>query len=132
MYFWTSAFSTFILWGITCQIAFDNPVEVFLKRTLAQARQETIIETEAIERKTELLDLMNGTVLTNNLLLGEIKDLIFNIRAEAKEITPIKKSMDTVEAHVAHLKRELKRLEEMKYLKNIQATKPLSESLLEE
>ena len=132
IYFCTSALSTFILWGVTCQVAFDNPIEVFLKRTLSQAKHETISESEAIEKKGELLDLMNETVLSNNLLLGEMKDLIFNIRAEVKEISHIKNCADTIKAEMAHLKKELRRLEEMKYLKNVQAAGLVDKSLLEE
>jgi hypothetical protein len=36
-YFWISAFTSLILWRITCTIAFENPVETFLNKKPSDA-----------------------------------------------------------------------------------------------
>lgn len=38
-YFWISLFSAFTLWGLTCAIAFENPVETFLNKILSDAKK---------------------------------------------------------------------------------------------
>jgi len=65
-----SAITTFILWGITCAIAFENPVETFLNKILSDARKQGAVEAQVLDEKSELLDAMNETVEMNNTLLA--------------------------------------------------------------
>jgi hypothetical protein len=51
-YFWVSAAATFILWGITCAIAFANPVETFLNKILSDAKRQGAVETQLLEDKS--------------------------------------------------------------------------------
>jgi len=111
-YFWVSAGSALILWGITCAIAFDNPVETFLNKILSEAKQQTSIETQTIEDKSEILDLMYETMESDNETLSQIKDLIFNVRADVREIEPLKENVEKLRTEMTSLKRELKKLEE--------------------
>jgi hypothetical protein len=119
VYFFASALTTLILWGITCIIAFDNPVELFLSKMLSEAKEENNLEVQTVEKKSELLDLMNETVLADSLLLGEIKDLTYNIRADVKEIGTLKENIERIKTEINCLKREIKKFEEIKYLKNV-------------
>jgi hypothetical protein len=120
LYLAASASATFFLWGITCNVAFDSPVESFLNKLLSDAKRESAVEVQAVEKKSELLDLMNEAVLTNGQLLAETKDLVCNIRAEVKEIRPLRESIERIRFEVSFLKKEIKKFEEMKYLKNVQ------------
>ncbi len=112
IYFLIGATATFILWGITCAIAFQSPVEAFLNRVLSDAKKQRIMESQLLEQKSELLDAMNETVETNNEILSHVKDVIYNIRAEVKEIQPLKESLEKIKAELSHLKREIKSFEE--------------------
>jgi len=115
-YFIISAAATLILWGITCAIAFENPVETFLNKILSDAKQQSVVETQILEQKSELLDAMNETVEMNNAILAQVKDMIYNIRTEVKEIQPLKEAMEKVRGEIGYLKRELKNFEEkLKY-----------------
>ncbi|MDH7564674.1 MAG: hypothetical protein QHH24_07360 [Candidatus Bathyarchaeota archaeon] len=87
-YFWITAAATLIFWGITCTIAFDNPVETFLNKILSDAKQQTAVETQLLENKSELLDMMFETIEADNKILSQVKDLMCNVRADAKEIQP--------------------------------------------
>jgi len=118
IYFLISATTTFILWGITCAIAFQNPVEAFLNKVLSDAKKQSMVESQLLERKSELLDAMNETVEMNNEILSHVKDVIYNIRAEVKEIQPLKEGLEKIKAELSHLKREIKSFEEeLKYPK---------------
>lgn len=112
-YLWISAISTFILWGITCAIAFESPVETFLNRILSEAKQQSTAETQILEEKSELLDIMNETMDANNEVLAQVRDIVYNIRAEVKEIEPLKDSIEKIKTEVGSLRKELKKLEEM-------------------
>lgn len=111
-YLWISAASTFILWGITCVIAFENPVETFLNKILSEAKSQSAVETQLVEDKSEILDIMNETIDANNETLAQIKDIVYNIRAEAKEIEPLKEVVEKIKTEMGSLRKEVKRLEE--------------------
>lgn len=116
IYFLAAAASTIIFWGITCAIAFDNPMEAFLNKILSDAKKQSAVETQLLEEKSEILDAMNETIEINNEILSQIKDVIYNIRAEIKEIKPLNESVEKIKAELSHLKRELKNFEEkLKY-----------------
>jgi hypothetical protein len=77
IYFLTTAASTLILWGITCAIAFENPVEAFLNKILSDAKKQSAVETQLLEEKSEILDAINETVEMNNEILAHIRDLMY-------------------------------------------------------
>jgi len=111
-YFWVSAITTFILWGITCAIAFENPVETFLNKILSDARKQGAVETQVLDEKSELLDAMNETVEMNNTLLAQIKDMTYNMRTEVKEIQPLTENVEKLKTELSRLKRGFKKFEE--------------------
>jgi ribosomal protein L32 len=112
IYFLTTAASTLILWGITCAIAFENPVEAFLNKILSDAKKQSAVETQLLEEKSEILDAMNETVELNNQILAQVRDLIYNVRTEVKEIGPLKEVVEKIKGELGSLKREIKRIEE--------------------
>jgi hypothetical protein len=59
IYFLGSALATFFLWGITCAIVFENPIEAFLNKILLDAKKQSVVETQLLDQKSELLDVMN-------------------------------------------------------------------------
>jgi DNA repair exonuclease SbcCD ATPase subunit len=111
-YFLGSAIATFILWGITCAIAFENPVEAFLNKILSDAKKQTAVETQLLDEKSELLDAMNETVEMNNMLLAQVKDIIYNVRTEVKEIQPLKESVGKLKTELSRLNREINKFQE--------------------
>ena len=112
MYFWLGATTAFILWGITCAVAFENPVETFLNKILSDAKQQSAVETQLLEDKSEVLDAMYDTIESDNEILAQVKDLMCNVRADVKEIQPMRESMDKLKAEMSNLKKEVKKVEE--------------------
>jgi hypothetical protein len=111
-YFYISASIAAILWGVTCIIAFDNPVETFLNKVLSDAKQQTSNEEQAIEKSGEIFDLMYETLESDSETLSQVKDLIRNVRAEVKDISPIKESIEKTNADMNKIKKQLITLEE--------------------
>jgi len=111
-YFLGSAAATFVLWGVTCAIAFENPVETFLNKILSDAKKQSTVETQLLQDKSEVLDAMNETVQSNAEVLGQVRDLMYNVRTEVKEIQPVKDNVEKIKNELSHLKREITKLEE--------------------
>ena len=112
IYFYAAAASTALMWAITCLIAFDNPVETFLNKVLSEAKTQTATEAQVLESKSELFDLMYETIESDSTTLAQVKDLMRNIRAEVKDIQPIKETIEKTHTELNSLKKELKALEE--------------------
>jgi len=112
VYLYISAASTVILWGITCLIAFDNPVEAFLNKVLLDAKKQTATETQILESKSEIFDLMYETIESDSETLAYVKDLMRNVRAEVKDIQPLKTVIEKTRTELCSLKKHIKTLEE--------------------
>ncbi|MGD8566116.1 MAG: hypothetical protein PVF96_07185 [Candidatus Bathyarchaeota archaeon] len=110
-YFWITVIITFIFWGITCNIAFENPVEVFLNKILSDAKQQTALETQIMDQKGELLDTMNETVEMNHTLLAKITDMTQNVRTEVKEIQPLRETMVKLKTELSGLRVKVTKIE---------------------
>ena len=119
VYLYISAASTVILWGITCAVAFDNPVEVFLNKILSDAKKQTATETQLIENKSKLFDAMYETIESDSEMLAQVKDLMRNVRVEVKDIQPIKETTEKMRIELGSLKKQIKTLEERLPFTNI-------------
>jgi ribosomal protein L32 len=118
-YFWISATVTFVLWGLTCALAFENPVDAFLNKILSEAKSETTVEAQLVEEKGEILDVMNETIESDNQILAQVKDMVYNVRTDVKEIQPLKESTEKLRAELSLLKKEIKRIEEKVQFPNV-------------
>lgn len=118
-YLVASALAAIIFWGITCATAFENPVETFLNKMLSDAKQQTAVESQLLEDKSEVLDAMYDTIASDNEILSQVKDLMCNVRADVKEIAPMKESIDKMKTELSGLKRELRKIEEKATIPNL-------------
>jgi hypothetical protein len=112
LYFWASAISVLILWGVTCAVAFENPVETFLNKVFSDVKGQNTVEAQALESRSEMLDAIYETIETDQGLLGEVKDLMYNVRADVREIQPVKESIEKMKTEVASLRRDVKKIQE--------------------
>jgi len=111
-YLFASASATLTFWGITCAVTFDNPVEAFLNKILSDARTQTAVESQLIEQKSEILDVMSDTIESNSGILAQVADTVHNVRTEVKEIQPIKETVEKIKTDLNSLRKDVKRLEE--------------------
>ncbi len=127
-YLVVTALSTLAFWGITCAIAFDNPVEQFLKRTLSDAKRQSTVEAQTVSEKSDVLDAMYETIEASNQTLAQVVDIVYNVRTEVKGIQPLTLTVENIKAELGNLKKEVRRIEEKGKLPLLCATcgKPLS------
>ena len=118
-YFWISAATTLILWGITCAIIFENPVETFLNKILSDAKKQGAVETQLLEDKSEVLDKMYETIEEDNQTLAQVKDLMCNVRIDVKDIQPLKENIEKIKTEMTSLKKEIKNIKEQTQFPNI-------------
>jgi rRNA maturation endonuclease Nob1 len=111
-YFWLSTTASLVLWCITCAIAFENPVDTFLNKILSDAKTQGAVESQLLEGKSEILDAMFETIESSNGTLAQVKDLVCNVRTDAKEIQPLKESIEKMKAELSSLKKEIRKIEE--------------------
>ncbi len=112
VYFWASAAASLIFWGVTCLIAFENPVETFLNKVLSDAKAQSAVENQLLERKSEVLDAMYETLESSGGTLAQVKDMLCNVRVDVKDIQPLKDSVEKMKTELASLKREIKKMDE--------------------
>lgn len=118
-YLWISMATVAIFWGITCVIAFENPVETFLNKILSDAKTQGAVETQLLESKSEVLDAMFETIESSNETLQHIQDMVCNVRTEAKEIQPLKDTLEKMKMELSNIKKEIRRLDEKTKLTDI-------------
>jgi len=128
LYLLVTALSTLVFWGLTCTMAFDSPVEQFLKRVLSDAKNQCAVEGQTVKEKSEILDAMYETLEASQQTLSQVVDIVYNVRTEVKGIQPLSMAVENIEAEMGKLKKEVRRIEEKGKLPLLCATcgKPVS------
>jgi len=93
-YFLASLVATFILFGVTCAIAFHNPVEALIEKTLAEAELEENASDKTLESEASVLEMINDTLTSNSTVLQTVKENVNTIRYE---ISNLKTRIDKLE-----------------------------------
>jgi len=83
-YFYLTAATTAFLWGITCLVAFHNPVEVYLNKNKANEAE--------FQLQGDLIDRMCDTIESDHHTLSQLKDMMRNVQAEVKEMQTAKQT----------------------------------------
>jgi len=93
-YFVGSLVSTFILFGITCAVAFRNPIEDLINKTLAEVESEENPGDHALESKASVLEMISDTLTSNSVVLQSVKDDVNTVRYE---VSSVKSRLDNLE-----------------------------------
>ena len=112
MYLAAAASLTLLLWGITCAVAFDSPVEQFLNKILTDAKKQSALEAQTVTEKTEVLDAIYETIESTSQTLSQVVDVVHNVRAEVKGIQPLTATVENVKSELNNLKKEVKKIQE--------------------
>ena len=95
-YFYISAITTVVLWGVTCLVAFQSPIEHYLI-------QREMTETQ-LQDKSELLDRICETVESDHQTLAQLTDLIHKMQKGIKDEQTPKPMTLTPQKETANLK----------------------------
>jgi len=100
-YLWITLILTFVLFGITCVIAFHDPIEIWLNKILSNVEVEENPTDHTIESSLCTLEMMNSTLTSNSQTLHAVKD---NMGA-------LKTNLGQLVARLEKLETDFKRLE---------------------
>lgn len=110
-YFWGSLGSVCVLWGLTCLVALRSPLDMLLCKVFKDAQLENEEEVSFLSAKGNFLEMMNDSLINNTVELGNVKDLLFNVRAEVLNLRGLQDVVGGLKSDVVHLKTSLKKLE---------------------
>ena len=99
-YFWASITSAFILFGITCAVAFHNPIEALINKTLAEVELEENPSDRTLESKASVLEMISDTLTSNSVVLQSVKD---DVKVVRYEMSNLKTRLDTLEKDLTKL-----------------------------
>ena len=103
---------TIAIWGITCKVAVETPVERFLDTMLSDAKKQSEIECEMVEDNRSVLDMMCETITENNKVLAQTRDITYNVRSELVNLRTLPEETERLSTEIEELKKELKNLKE--------------------
>jgi len=99
-YFLASLVFTFILSGITCAVAFHNPIEALINKTLAEVELEENPSDHALESKASVLEMISDTLTSNSVVLQSVKD---DVNAVRYDMSNLKTRLDRLEKDLTKL-----------------------------
>jgi len=99
-YFWASLISSFILFGITCAVAFHNPIEALINKTLAEVESEENPSDHTLESKASVLEMISDTLTSNSVVLQSVKD---DVNAVRYDMSNLKTRLDKLEKDLTKL-----------------------------
>jgi rubrerythrin len=111
-YLLASTALTIAMWGITCKVAVETPVERFLNTMLSDAKMQSELECEIVDDNRSVLDMMCETMTENNKVLAQTRDVTFNVRSELVNLRSLPEETERLSKEVEGLKKELKKLKE--------------------
>jgi uncharacterized protein (UPF0212 family) len=85
-YLWISIILTFVLFGITCVIAFHDPIEILLNKILSNVEVEENPTDNTIESSLCTLEMMNSTLTSNSQTLHAVKDNMGALKANLGQL----------------------------------------------
>lgn len=78
-YFWASMIFTFVLFGMSCVIAFHDPIATFINRVISDAKSEENPADLHLESGINVFEMINDSVTSNSILLNKVKESTENI-----------------------------------------------------
>lgn len=111
LYFWVSLAVASVLWGVTCIIALRSPLDTWLCRILRDSQLKDEEEASIVKGKGNVLDMMNEGLMCNSVELGNVKDLLANVRAEVVGLRVLQDVVCGMKSDLVSLKGSLKKME---------------------
>ena len=91
-------------------MAIETPVERFLDNVLSDTKKQTEVEGEMVEDNRSALDMICETITENSKLLGQTRDLTYNVRSELINLRPLPEDTERLSVEHEELKNDLKDL----------------------
>lgn len=78
-YFWVSMVFTFALFGMSCAIAFHDPVATFINKVISDAKLAENPADVHMESGMDAFEMISDSVTSNSVLLNKLKESTKNV-----------------------------------------------------
>lgn len=103
-YFWASIIFTFVLFGMSCVIAFHDPIAAFINRVISDAKSEENPVDLHLESGINVFEMINDSVTSNSILLNRVKESTENVR---DGVNAVKIELKTLGAKLGKMETDL-------------------------
>ena len=79
-YFWGSIVFTFVFFGMSCAIAFHDPVATFINKVISDAKSGENPADVHMELGIDAFEMISDSVTSNSVLLNKLKESTENVR----------------------------------------------------
>ena len=98
---------TSILLAITFRLAFSSPLEDYLDMILSDANKMNEAECELVTDNRSVLDMMCESITHISEVLGQTKDLTYNVRSELSSLRLVPATIEKLSTEIKEVKKEL-------------------------
>jgi len=108
-YFWLSLISTLAFMGITCSIAFYDPILSYVKKVIAETTVDDTQADQRIDSELTTLAMINESLTTQGIMLNNVKNelstLADGIKAIKIDVTRLRSKIEGLETDIAKLRK---------------------------
>ena len=101
---------TSVLIAITFRLAFSSPLENYLNMILSDANMTNEAECELVANNRSILEMMCESITDISKVLGQTKDITYNVRSELVNLRPIPETTEKLRAEIKQVKKEIVKL----------------------
>ena len=99
-----------VLLAMTFRLAFSSPLENYLNMILSDANRTSEAECELVTDNRSILDMMCESITHISTVLGQTKDITYNVRSELVNLRPIPQTTEKLSADIKEVKKEIVKL----------------------
>jgi membrane protease subunit (stomatin/prohibitin family) len=108
-YFWVSLISTLFLMGITCSIAFYDPILAYMKRVISETKTDDSQMDSRLDSELSTLAMINESLTTQSILLNNVKNELGSLKDGIKalkiDMTRLRNRIEGLETDIAKLRK---------------------------
>ncbi len=108
-YFWLSLISTLAFMGVTCSIAFYDPILAYVKKMVSETKIDDAQADPRLDSELTALAMINESLTTHGILLNDVKSefstLKDGINAIKIDMTRLRSKIEGLETDLAKLRK---------------------------
>ncbi|MCK5562691.1 zinc-ribbon domain-containing protein [Candidatus Bathyarchaeota archaeon] len=100
-YFWLSLVSTLAFMGVTCSLAFYDPILAYVKKVISETKVDDTQADQRLDSELTALAMINESLTTHGILLNKVKN----------ELSPLKDGINALKIDMTRLRGKIGGLE---------------------
>jgi len=100
-YFWLSLVSTLAFMGVTCSLAFYDPILAYVKKVISETKVDDTQADQRLDSELTALAMINESLTTHGILLNKVKN----------ELGPLKDGINALKIDMTRLRGKIGGLE---------------------